>query len=232
MKQHIRLALSVTVFLAALPSAAHSAGLRELLDNIRQVTGTVRDTTDTIHEVRGVLPTTEQGTPSGNSADATAPRLVEGAATLPLILPSTVEIENRSDKTFDEYTLLLSRPLYGADAPVRATRLQHLEGKVIRAQFKHAQSESSLKVWRDYQATLAQRGFTTLFVCDKPCAEDASLWHTLTGLIVESPSDRYLVARKGNQTFAIAMGERSGRTYSTIDFVEASTEGPVSETAE
>lgn len=196
-----------------LSGVASAGGFGDLLSKARELTDVVKSTKD-------VLPTTESGTPAGNSSDAKAPRQIEKTSELPLILKSTVEVEDRTDKNYDEYTLLLSRPLEGGDAPIKATKTQHLEGRVIHAQFKHAETESTLKVWRDYQTELMAKGYKTLFVCDKPCAESANLWYTKMKLNVYSDTDRYLVARKGNKTIAMAMGERGGRPYSAVDFIE------------
>lgn len=207
-------------------ATAHAGAFGDLLSKAREITSVVNDTTSTVNGIKGILPTTESGTPSGNSADAKAPRQVEKTPELPLILQSTVNVEDRIVKNYDEYVLLLSRPLEGGDAPIKATITRRLEGKFIHAQFKHAEDESTLKVWRDYQAELGAKGYKIEFICDKPCAESASLWYTKMKLIVNHDTDRYLVARKGNKTIAMAMGEYSGRPYSAVDYIEVPEADP------
>lgn len=201
-------------------STAQAGAFGDLLSKAREITSVVNDTTNTVNGVKGILPTTESGTPTGNSADAKSPRQVERTSQLPLILESTVKVEDRIDKNYDEYVLLLSRPLRGGDAPIKATKTKHLEGKFIRANFKHAETESTFQVWRDYQSELSAKGYSIEFICDKPCAETASLWYTKMQLSVDHDTDRYLVARKGNKTIAMAMGESGGRPYSAVDYIE------------
>jgi len=101
------------------------------------------------------------------------------------------EITRYEQKAFDEAQLFAKGPMTG-----KPDNFLRAEGRVTRIVYADPKGRSTLEVFRNHQAALAQGKFTTLFACESAATcGDAGRLATARSTYGQSPL-RYLLARR------------------------------------
>lgn len=111
-------------------------------------------------------------------------------------------IDHYDFKQYEEFVLLLSKPV-NRKSEYTADKLLPLEGQVTYIHYKVPTEASPLQVFRNYQSALRRSGFTTLFVCERPCTTEnlgsfAELMKAKKHYLNYSTDNQFLAAQRGN----------------------------------
>ncbi|MBI2828014.1 MAG: DUF4892 domain-containing protein [Acidobacteria bacterium] len=172
-------------------------------------------------------------------AGAAAPRPgdVEGSADHPLVTRFRgSRIIDYVRRALDEYQAALGGAPRLADPPVFA-KAEKIEGAVTRILYAVPKGRSSLEVFRNYTAALAEQGFTTLFECrGNFCGQwfykrssgvfGAGRSYSVRDLFITTPKvQRYVAARRGDSNvyafvYVAEMNTSMIGTFVHLDVVE------------
>lgn len=111
-------------------------------------------------------------------------------------------IDQYDFKQYEEFVLLLSKPVNRKNE-FTADKLLPLEGQVTYIHYRVPESASPLQVFRNYQSALRRSGFTTLFVCERPCTTEnlgsfSTLMKANKHYLNYSTDNQFLAAQRGN----------------------------------
>ena len=197
--------------LATLSGGAWAFDLGSALNSVNQAVGTTKNVGNS---VAGGNPATGDG--------SLTPRLkLNRPSPIGSPLQAKLDEYNHHYKELDEYTVFLSRPNQNTDGSIRVAKSERLRGQVYKDLYNHPDSQSTLQVWEAYKRQLSQDGYQLDFICDKPCANPASLWQSAlsSSFIVYDKSDRYLVAHKDSTWVSVAIGEIESHPLSSVNVV-------------
>lgn len=111
-------------------------------------------------------------------------------------------IEQYDFKQYEEFVLLLSKPV-NRNSEYVADKVLPLEGQVTYIHYEVPKSASPLQVFRNYQSALRRSGFTTLFVCERPCTTNnldnfSKLMKASKHYLNYATDNQFLAAQRGN----------------------------------